>query len=359
MSSRITQLDFQPLDIPLVEPFTIATGRLDHARNVLVRLTLDNGVVGYGEAAPFEPISGENQVTVLAALDAMRPLVIGREAAWRAIARDLESSFHAQASARTAVEMALLDAVTRTWGVPLYRFLGGASDRVETDLTVPIVPPERAQELARAIAARGIQVVKTKVGQDVKTDLARVLAIRQGYPDCELILDANGGLTPTEALRLLDELGRAGIRPLLLEQPVPREDWAGMIYVTARSPVPIAADETVFTPADALRVAESRAAHVINVKLMKSGLMAALDIVAIARAAHLGLMIGGMIESRLAISCSAHVAAGLGDFRHVDLDTPMLLATDPFEGGYRQEKAVYHLESIKQGIGVRPKKERG
>lgn len=353
--TRIAAVDFEPLDVPLLEPFVIATGRLDAVHNVLVRVTLVNGVMGYGEAAPFEAISGENQATILATLTTAGPLILGEEgASYRHVSQMVRGVFHAQAAARAGLEMALLDAVTRAWGVPLYEFLGGATDRVETDLTIPIMPPADARRNAAEIQARGIRVIKTKVGQHVAEDIERIQAIREGFPDCDLILDANAGFTASEALRVLDRLHRAGIEPILFEQPVAENDWAGLRLVTQRSPVPIAADETVRTAADALRIAQEGAAHVVNIKLMKSGLVEALDIAAVARAAHLGLMIGGMIETRLAMTCSAHVAAGLGGFRYIDLDTPMLLAHDPFVGGYRQDGAVYTLDHIQAGLGVTP-----
>ncbi len=351
----IAALDFAPLNVPLIEPFVIATGRMDTVQNVLVRVTLANGVVGYGEAAPFEAINGENQATILATLTSCRPLVVGQDAArFRHVARTVRGVFHVQTAARAGLEMAILDALTRSWRVPLYQFLGGMTSVVETDLTVPIVPPDDARRLALDVRARGIRVVKTKVGKHIDEDIARIQAIRDGFPDCDLILDANAGFTASEALRVLDRLHRAGIEPILFEQPVAEDDWAGMRLVTQRSSVPVAADETVRTAADALRIAEDAAAHVINIKLMKSGVVEALDIAAIARAAHLGLMIGGMIETRLAMTCSAHVAAGLGGFRYIDLDTPMLLAHDPFRGGYHQTGALYTLDHIEAGIGVEP-----
>lgn len=353
--TTIVALDATPLNVPLHEPFVIATGRMDAVRNVLVRVTLANGVVGYGEAAPFEAINGENQATILAVLATCRDLVVGQDAArLRQVAQTVKGVFHIQTAARAGLEMALLDALTRAWGVPVYQFLGGASERVETDMTVPIVPPDDARRLAGDIRRRGIRVVKTKVGQHVEDDIARLRAIREGFPECDLILDANAGYTASEALRVLDWLARHGVQPVLFEQPCAETDWAGMRLVTQRSPVPVAADETCRTANDALRIAAEGAAHVVNIKLMKSGVLEALDIAAVARAAHLGLMIGGMIETKLAMTCSAHIAAGLGGFRYIDLDTPMLLAEEPFQGGYRQEGAVYSLDHIQAGLGIEP-----
>ncbi len=120
--------------------------------------------------------------------------------------------------------------------------------------------------------------------------------------------------------------------------------------------VPVAADESVSSRKDALRMARKRAASVINIKLMKCGLLEAWDIALIARAAGLGLMIGGNVESRLAMGAAAHFACGLGGFSFIDLDTPLWLAREPMRGLRMSENGVYDLEKSDSGIGVIPAK---
>ncbi|MHB2017443.1 MAG: dipeptide epimerase [Candidatus Xenobia bacterium] len=355
-STRIVGLDFEPLDVPLLEPFVIAIGRLDHVRNVLITVHLENGAIGYGEAAPLEPINGENQATVMAVLQTLKPLLLNADAgAWRSLSAKMAGIFGAQTAARAGVEMALLDAVTKTLRTPLYRFLGGASDRVETDISVPIVSASRAAELARGIAAEGVRVIKLKVGSGLEDDVERTMAVAAAAPHCDITLDANQGYTAAEAVELVRRLNEKSVRVRMFEQPVARHDHFGMKFVSEHSPIPVAADESVAGAADALRVAAERSAHIVNVKLMKSGLVEAMDIVAVCKAGNLGLMIGGMIETRLAMCCSAHFAAGLGGFSFVDLDTPLLLAEDPFDGGYRRDGAIYHLSEIPAGIGCYPR----
>jgi L-alanine-DL-glutamate epimerase-like enolase superfamily enzyme len=356
MDTRIVDLAFEPLDVPLLEPFTIAIGRLDHVRNVLISVTLANGVIGYGEAAPLEPINGENQATVLATLRTLEPLLRGRDVReWRRLADDMHGLFSAQCAARAGLEMALLDALTKTMRVPLYQFFGGATHYVDTDISIPIVEPKRARELAAGIAAEGVRVIKLKVGSGLTEDVERTLAVVDGAPGCDLTLDANQGYSAADAVELVRRLAERGVQVRLFEQPVARHDHFGMMFVTEQGRVPVAADETVATAADALRVAASRSAHIVNIKLMKSGLVEAMDIVAVCRAGHLGLMIGGMIETRLAMCCSAHFAAGHGGFDFVDLDTPLLLAEDPFDGGYTRDGGRYDLSSITSGIGCWPR----
>lgn len=351
--TTVVRLEAEPLNIPLLEPFIIATGRVESARNVLVRVTLADGTVGLGESAPFPPSGGETQETAFAAISAMAGLVEGQDAAhWRPLSARMLASFEHQATARAGVEVALFDALTRSWDVPLFQFFGGVSSRVETDISIPIVTPQRMRELAAQYAGRGAETLKLKVGGDVDDDVDRVLAAVQAAPDCDLILDGNQGFSPTEALDLLTSLAAEDVRPILFEQPVHRHDLEGLRFVTERAGVPVAADEAVHTAADALRVARMGAANVVNIKLMKSGLVEALDIAAVCRAAHIDLMVGAMMESRLGIAASAHLIAGLGGFRYVDLDTPMLLAEDPFTGGYTQDGMIYLLDRAQPGHGV-------
>lgn len=354
--TRIRSIEVEPLDIPLVEPFVIAIGRLDRVRNVLVTVSLENGVVGYGEAAPLEPINGEDQATVLATLRSYGPRLIGRDVlAWRAIARDLAGIYAAQAAARTGLEMAVIDAAAKCQGVPLWQWLGGAGDAVETDISIPIVDPGHAARSARAIAARGVRTIKIKVGSGIVEDVARVVAVRAAAPGCALTLDANQGYGATAAVELIVRLRSDGVAIALFEQPVHRRDHAGLRFVAEHAGVPVAADESVTCAHDVIALAALGACHVVNLKLMKGGVVEALDIVAACRATHLGLMIGGMIESRLAMGCSAQLAAGLGGFRFVDLDTPLLLAEDPFEGGHRLEGPRYVFDAVVAGIGCWPR----
>lgn len=351
--TTIRRVFIEALNIDRAEPFIIAIGAKPRIENAVITVLLENGVEGYGEAAPLEPINGENQATALATLHSCKDFLIGQDAVqFRTISQQLKRVFWAQATARCAIEMALLDAFTKSLGLPFYQFLGGAQTELETDCTISIVPPDKARTQAAQLAQTGYRVLKVKVGQDVAHDVARVLAVREGAPDCQITLDANQGYTPTEALRCLEELDRRGVRPTLLEQPVARHDLAGMRFVREHTAVPIAADETVFTSHDAINVARTGCADVINIKIMKSGIVEALDIAAIARGAHIGLMIGCMLESVLAMSASVHLAAGLGGFDFIDLDPHPPAPNEPFTGGPRFVDPLYTLSPHVPGLGV-------
>jgi L-Ala-D/L-Glu epimerase len=354
--TTIRSITVEPLNIPLLEPFSISTGTTSDARNVLITITLEDGSRGYGECAPFSPSTGETQETALSAAQGCAELIKGRDAVhWRSLSRLIHSVYFSQGTAIAGIEMALLDALTRSYDIPLYVFFGGASTSVETDMSIPMVTPERGYDLAKATVARGIRSIKVKVGGDLRDDVARVEAIREGAPNAGLMLDANQGYTANEALICIEALDNRDIRPMLMEQPVHKDDHEGLRYVTQHTTVPIAADESAYSAANVVHLLEMGAVNVVNIKLMKSGFVEALDIAAVCRARHTQLMIGAMMESRLAIAAAAHFVAGLGGFRFVDLDTPMLLAEDPFTGGYEQSGGVYDLSGVERGLGIERK----
>ena len=150
-------------------------------------------------------------------------------------------------------------------------------------------------------------------------------------------------------------LEKNDIRPILFEQPVVKHDLAGMKIVRDNTSIPVAADESVFTSADAVNIMRTECADVINIKTMKSGIIEALDIAAIARSANIDLMIGCMLESVLSMSASVHIAAGLGGFSFIDLDPHSYPDRDPFTGGPDFKDPIYKLTDDKPGIGVSKK----
>lgn len=346
------------LDIPLKKPFGIAGGAQTRAENALVTVELADGTRGYGEAAPFPAFNGETQAGALAAVEAMRPALIGADVrSFRALAAAIAPIARGVGSARCAVETAILDALTKQAGIPLWAFFGGVERSLDSDITITTGSVSQAYEEALAFTAQGFSRLKVKIGAgSPREDVERVAAIYEAAPEAGLILDGNGALSAKTALGLVSALDALGIKPILLEQPVRGDDWEGLVEVSRNAGVPVAVDESVATAADALRIAHTGAAQVINIKLMKCGVVEAMAIAEIARAAGIGLMIGGMVEATLAMSMSACFAAGFGGFTFVDLDTPLFLAEEPFEGGYARLGERMDLHPITAGHGVSPKR---
>ncbi len=327
--SEIVDLSVRELDLALEEPFEISLGTQHSASNLLVTVETENGVTGYGEGSPIAPVTGETQSAAVATARASGEVVEGRPVGdYRELVRDVRETFPGMASALFAVETAILDAYCRETEIPLSALFGGQPAPVETDLTIPIVPAATAAERADAATERGYDHLKIKTGGEVSTDVARVEAIAEAALDAALKVDANQGWTPKETAQFADAVASKGIELELIEQPVPASDIAGLAQARDRVDVPIAADEAVFTPADAVRIVRESAADVINVKLGKSGPLAVADIAPIAEGADLELMVGCMLESAVGIHTSAHVVAGIGSFDYIDLDGNRLLASD-------------------------------
>lgn len=326
---RIAEVRVSPLDLPLTEPFETSLGTQTAAKNVAVAIETEDGTVGYGEGSPIAPVTGETQAAAVETARATADLLEGSDLAdHRARISELRETFPGAVSATLAVETALLDVYCRVRDIPLSALFGGDPAPVETDITIPIVDPDEAGDIARDAADRGFGHLKIKTGNDVADDVKRVAAVRENAPAAEIKVDANQGWTPAETVRFADGCADRGVRLALIEQPVRADDVLGLACVREDVSVPIAADETVFTPADALRVVREDAADVINLKLGKSGLLGARDIVAVAEAANLELMVGCMLESAIGIHAAAHIVAGTEAFSYIDLDGNLLLNED-------------------------------
>lgn len=344
----VQKAEGRPLNVPLKAPFTIATSRLEKVENVGICVELSNGSVGWGEAPIFPSVTAEDQAVALAKaaeaclfLKESPPMILSL--AFKELAGILPG--HDFASVRSGVEMALLDAVAKSIGMPLWRLFGGVSNTVTTDITIPIVSADEASKLALYYRKQGFKTLKLKVGKNLDADIEVLKAIRKVYPGCCFILDANEGYTHTEAVEVLDKLHGMGFTPILFEQPVHREDWEGLGYVSQiakeKYGVPIAADESCRSLADAEKIVKENLADVVNIKLAKLGVVGALEVIELVRDSRLNLMIGCMVETRLAVGFAGHLAAGMGSFEFVDLDTPLLLSEDPVLEGYEVSGAVY------------------
>jgi L-Ala-D/L-Glu epimerase len=357
-SNTIVDVRVVPMNVELLEPFGIATGAQEVARNVLIELELGNGIVGCGEAAPFEAVSGETQDIVLECFKDAGTLLIGHDVRqFRALSAALWEAWSSVPTAIAGAEIALFDALTRSFGVSMLDFFGRAQTQLRTDITITTTagadPIEAAVTAARRAVSQGFHTLKVKVGKDpLEVELCRLGAIAHAAPDARFVLDANGGYTVAQALELLAALEFLKPRIDTFEQPVAREDWAGLLEVESKGGVSVCADESVRGPADWVRLVKQGGPSGLNIKTAKLGVVRAWDIAQSARTLGFELMIGGMVETELAMGCSACLAAGLGGFSHVDLDTPLFMRERPLRGGYAQRGALLDLADIRLGHGV-------
>lgn len=335
----IEEVTFWSVEIPTTDPFVVATGTRDVAENVFVRVTLRNGHCGYGEAAPFPEVGGEDRASCLQALAHLTPSLIGRTVHdYREFGRHLAQQAPSHPAARCGIETALLDAYCRTMAIPLWRLWGGADVRSRiTDITIPITTQEKTLSLARSWYQRGFRLLKMKVGKDVDADIRRLEALHRALPGISFIGDGNQGFSRAECLAFADGVRRFGGTLVLLEQPVVRDDLDSLVAIRRETGIPVAADESVRSLVDARKVITQGAADYINIKIMKTGVLEAVEIASFTLQAGLKLMVGGMLESRIAMGCSFGLVLGMKGFDVLDLDTPLLLASDPVQGGYRYD----------------------
>jgi L-alanine-DL-glutamate epimerase-like enolase superfamily enzyme len=337
LSVTIRKVEFWPVDVPITDPFVVATGARTIAENVFLRITLDNGAQGYGEAAPFPEVGGETRESCLIALRQLCKVVLGRSAAdYKEVGRLLSEQALTHPAARCGLETAVIDAYCRASNIPMWQLWGGADVRErETDITIPITDLDKTVALARGWYAKGFRLFKMKVGKDVESDVQRLEAVHRALPGISFIGDGNQGFSRQDCLTFAQGVKACGGTMVLLEQPVVRGDIASMAAIRRETGIPVAADESVRSLSDAQEIVARGAADYINIKIMKTGVAEAVEIAAFTKASGLKLMIGGMVETRIAMGCSFSLVLGLGSFDVLDLDTPLLLASDPITGGYR------------------------
>jgi L-alanine-DL-glutamate epimerase-like enolase superfamily enzyme len=331
---KIKDVEIYLFDLPLAAPFRISIGEMKAANDLLVRVVTDQGIVGLGEACPFPPITGETQATNAAAARTIREMLIGKDPlAIDSLVREIGPIVHADPSAVAAYDMALYDILGKVAGLPLFRLLGGDKTRFETDVTAGIDTPEAMAAETKGYADSGYRTLKAKVGLDPDMDVARIQAIRDaiGY-GINLRIDANQGWTVPQAIYALRKMEKFRIQ--LIEQPVAASDIAGLKAVRTASPIPVMADEACFLPADALKLILAEACDYVNIKLMKAGgILNAIRIAHIADAANIRCMVGCMVESKLALTAAAHVAASQANIIYADLDGNSEHTVDPVTDG--------------------------
>ncbi|PPA69825.1 mandelate racemase/muconate lactonizing enzyme family protein [Jeotgalibacillus proteolyticus] len=353
---KIQAIETFKITVPLKKPFKTALRTLAVAQSVGVKMTTEDGKTGYGEAPPTHVITGDSLASIEAAInEVMAPVLLNESLLEREnLLFRLNKSMVNNTSAKAALDCAIHDLLAQYAGMPLVHFLGGSKTEFLTDYTVSVNEPEEMAGDAHQFVQDGFSILKIKVGTGtIQQDLDRIKAIREkaGY-GCRLRLDANQGWTAKEAIYAIRKMEDAGMDIELVEQPVKAHDIQGLKQVTDHTSTPIMADESVFSPQDAIQVLQTRSADLLNIKLMKAGgIHQALTINKLAEAYGVPCMVGSMIETKIGITAAAHFAASQHNITHFDFDAPLLLAKDIVSGGveYRGEKM--HLSEA-PGLGI-------
>lgn len=347
---RITDTEIFKLTIPM-EPFVIATETSYYTQNVFIRIHTDTGLTGMGECSAFPMLVGETQTTCFEIAKEFARILKGKNPLNLAECMQHLHDFIAfNSTIKSAFDIALHDIAAKSAGVPLYKFLGGELKSIQTDLTIGIDKPEKMAATAVEFVKNGVKTIKIKLGKNYKEDVERVKLIRQAAgADIKLRVDANQGWNYEEALFALTNIAPYDIQ--FCEQPM--RQWNDPLLPALRknSPVKIMADESVFNHYDAIRLIEADACDYINIKLAKSGgIMEAIKIANEAQKRNIPCMLGGMVESRLALTAKVHLAMSHDNIIFYDLDTCLLgHKLDPVVGGARYNN--YFLE-LPGGAGI-------
>ncbi|MBI9103057.1 MAG: dipeptide epimerase [Spirochaetales bacterium] len=351
---KITNISWERVGCKLKKPFITALRTLDYLEVIQVVISSDSGEIGIGGCAPTAAITGETMGSLDAALLFLSEKIKGMEIEGLApILYKIKTGMAGNTSAKAALDIALHDLYSKKLGIPLYQYLGGFSDRLSTDLTISLNSMEEMVEDANQAFKDGFKELKLKVGGDPDEDVSRIMGIREALgTEVKLRLDANQGWTVRDAVKIVNRVQDMGGDLDFVEQPVKGTDLKGMRFVRENIGVPLVADESIFSPEDAMRIVEEEAADGFNIKLMKcGGISEALKISAIAETAGLFCMVGAMMESHAGVSAAAHLAASLKTVKYADLDVPLLCSEKTEKGGIIYNGAEIRFPDL-PGLGM-------
>ncbi len=278
---------------------------------VIIRLTSESGVKGFGEASPWPVFNGSAEATLSAFNRYFKPHVLNKSVAERAsIMRLAEKSVVHCFDAKAALETALLDLSGKLTSLPVYELLGGRV-RETIPLSVSIANPDFDQDkaLADRIHSDGVRLIKLKTGfKSHAFDLQRIEYFQKHFPETAIRIDYNQGLEPVDALRTVKDIDAMNVS--FIEQPVAAKHWQCMRRLRDATTAPLLADESVFTPDDMVKAAEAGICDAVSVKIMKcGGLTRGREIASVAEAAGIAAYGGDMFESGLAHMAGAQLIA--------------------------------------------------
>jgi len=337
----IHKIEIYPTQLLLSEPFVISVGAITHARNTVVKIYLSDGSYGIGECCPYRSIHGETIEGQVAVAKDIAKAFIGKNP------RNIKRLNHIQnrvfknnASIKAAFDIALYDLNAKLVDLPLYAYLGGDNTKkIYTDNTVSLLEKDKMVAKALKFQEMGFPVLKIKLGERPgKKDVERIQAIRNAIGDqLPLRADANQGWYYQDARYVFDAMKELNFEHC--EEPVHALNIIDQKRLTAESPVPIMADEAVFNHHDAQRIISEKAAHLLNIKLGKSGgIENAMKVASIAEAAGVYCQVGSFSESRLGISALLHFDLAWDNIIYHDLDSPLMMSEDPIIGGLQYNK---------------------
>ena len=351
---KVTGMKIERVRIPLTDSLKVAFATVDYMESVLIQVTTDEGLVGYGEASPFAPVTGETVDGVIAVLDIFKQGLIGMNPLdIEAVHAMMDGVIVGNGSAKCAVDLAMYDLMGKAAGQPVYKLLGGYANQVQNDMTIGISTPEAmAAQAKKLVTESGYRILKIKAGIDYHEDIRAMKLIREAVgPKIRLRVDANQGYSVSDAVCALEGFKEYGIQAV--EQCLPHWDLEGSAFIRRKvNGIQIMLDESIHEPVDAARACRLGAADIFNIKLMKcGGLYPAVKINSIAEANGVTCMVGCMLETRLAITAGLSLVAAKKNVTEADCDSFLYYKEDPVLGGFTQNQDIFTL-SEEPGFGV-------
>ncbi len=351
---KIVDIKTQIIKVPLKKPFKTALRRVDTLEDLIVTIHIESGLIGYGEGASTAVITGDIITSMIGAIEYIKPMLIDKTIEdFNSLLYIIEHSMVHNSTVKSMLETALYDLKAQSLKLPLYRFLGGSRTSFTTDITISLNSIDRMLQESQEAIDLGYNILKIKVGKSISEDFEIIKSIAQTFPNITLRVDANQAWSPKESIYILQRLEKSDIYPEFIEQPVKANDFRGMKYIRDRTTIPILADESIFSPKQAIEILELEACDYINIKLAKcGGISNGLKIADIAELYGVKCMIGCMLEGAVSVGASVHLASARENIiTMLDLDGVNLLAYNPIRGGVEFNDSKIELNSS-YGLGI-------
>lgn len=338
------------------KPFKIALGSTDFYEGFFVSLESDDGEVGYGEATTTPFITGDTMGSIENELEVFSKNLIGMEESPELVNGRMKAIMKSSKASRNAIDCALWDNIGKRAGQNVARLLGNHKKSIPTSYTVDLVDSQAARNQAQELVSQGIKVFKIKMGSGIEKDVERVKTVREVIGTKPMLyVDFNQSYTPKMAIQISKKLEDYDVE--FLEQPVKADDISGLKFVRDSSTIPVFADETIFTPKNVADLLSREAVDGINVKLMKSGgLTDSIKMIDTAESFGIPVMIGCMVETRLANTAGLVAALSRAGVKYADLDGYNNITEDPVEGGITLHNGEVSFDDTIHGIGSVPRK---
>ncbi|MFQ5754003.1 MAG: mandelate racemase/muconate lactonizing enzyme family protein [bacterium] len=311
---KITKVETIPYGIP-VKSFSDAYTSFVRSNAVLVKIYTDDGYVGIGEACAWEPeFYGETLESVNSTIQKYAaPAIMGEDASnINRIMLILDQRLARITCVKEGIDLALHDLVGKILNVPAYKLLGGKfRDKIPVASEIGIDTPKIMAECAHKVLKMGFKVIKIKGSNDMNEDIKRIKTVREAVgEEVELRLDPNAAWDTMGSIRVMRAVEDCNLQ--LLEQPIPTWDLKGMAHIRRNIGVPLMADESIWTPQDAIKIHDYEAADILNLKIAKTcGLHLGKKVEAVAEALGMPCIAGTELEPGVAAVAKVHLAASM------------------------------------------------